>query len=365
MKNNKNINYFIIGTFILFLSLPTIFGLLLPKRTNSMIENRRLNDLPEPPKSWQELKQTPKRYDEYYADHFGFRWSLLFLYRHLKFFIHDSPLETAMFGNKPEWIFYNSKKDGDNVGDYRNINQFSQKQLNNFIFKIKKRQRWLAERGIKYLFVIAPSKHYIYPENLPNYIKQTKNQNLVSQLTQELSRYPEINFIDLTSVLIHAKQDKLLYYKGDPHWNHHGANIAQYAIAKKLMLMFPGKIQPYFHLDDVFQRKSYQGGLAQVMGLGEYFKEQISVPQLNPCVTDYSPKNKRYNQTFTTQCSDQGLTTVVFRDSFFTNLQPYVSLYFSKSQYIWKTMNIDRMEKLIGNNYPDLVIEEKVDRYLH
>lgn len=365
MKNHKILNYIGIGIFILFLSLPTIFGILLPNSSNVQIENRRLADLPAMPKNLQEFKLMPNKIDDYYADHFGFRWSFLYIYRHLKYFIHDSPIKIAKFGNEPGWIFYDSKKDGDNIGNYRNINHFSKKQLQSFIFKIKAKQKWLADRGIKYLFILAPSKQYIYPEYLPDYIKATNQQNIISQLSEELSLHPEINFLNLTPVLKRAKKNRLLYYKADSHWNLFGANIAQFEIAKKLAQLYPEHIKPYLHPDDIFKPEKFQGGLAQRMGLGSYFEEQNFVPQLNACATNLIPKKTIFNQTFSTQCSQDGLNAIIFRDSFFSSLQPYISLYFSSSQYIWKNLSVARLKKYVDTNTPDIVIEERVDRSIH
>jgi len=366
MKRFTKLNYFIIGTFALFLSMPAIFGLILPKRTNSLIENRRLKDLPSKPATWTEFKEAPKEFDNYYADHFGFRWSLLFLHRHLKFFIKDSPLETVFFGNEDGWIFYNSKSDGDVLGDYRNINQFSKKELTTYVAKLKQKQKWLKNKGIEYLFVIAPSKHYIYPEKLPKYITRLNTQNLVSQLTQELKLHPEIKFIELAPKLISAKKNLLLYFKADSHWNYFGANIAQFEIAKKIKSLFPNRVTPILYPQSTFTEHEVQGELALIMGLGSFFKEKESVPNLDSCARNYTPNKIKYSQTFSTKCSSGGINAVIFRDSFFTDLQPFMSLYFDYSKYIWKKMSLQQLDNIINLEYgkPDLIIEEIVDRYL-
>ncbi len=347
--------------FILFISLPAIFGLILPKRANSLIENRRLADLPKAPKNWQELKIAPKQFDQYYSDHFGFRWSLLFIYRHLKFFIHDSPLETAFFAKQKGWIFYSSKIDGDSIGDYRNINRFSDKQLATMISHLKQKQQWLAKQNIEYLFVIAPSKYYIYPEHLPNYIKPIKQQNLVEQLVEELKKHPEINFINLRPALQKAKGEEPFYFKADSHWNFVGTNIAQYEMAKKIDGLFPNQISPFLYKQEHFTQKSaFEGDLALYMGLGKYFSEEMKKPAFDPC-TDFLKKDKNL---FHTNCSGSALNTLIFRDSFFTGLQAYISQYFQHSTFVWQKMTFSQSQRLIKQNKPDIVIEEWIDRYL-
>ncbi|MEI9865253.1 MAG: hypothetical protein WDN00_12025 [Limisphaerales bacterium] len=45
----------------------------------------------------------------------------------------------------------------------------------------KKRRDWLAKRGIAYLFVVAPDKHSIYPEELPGWAVKVRPQTKLDQ----------------------------------------------------------------------------------------------------------------------------------------------------------------------------------------
>jgi len=358
---SKLLNALITVLFVLFLAVPTMWGLIMSTHSNSWIEKQRLAAIPKNPINWQEVKKYPAAFDNYYADHFGFRWSLLSPYRHLKYFVGDSPLETSFFGADKGWIFYKSLEDGDVLGDYRNINRFSDKQLAKFIKHIKQKQSWLANQGIEYLFVLAPSKHYIYPEKMPSYIRQAHQQNLVIQLSQALDKHPEINYINLRPELLKSKNNQLLYYKSDTHWNYYGTNIAQYAIAKKLSGLFGGLIQPYLLNESEFTEKTMvSGDLAQYMGLGHYFMEEKVSPKFDEC----SKFDAEKSRLFTTNCPDAKLKALVFRDSFFTSLQPYMSKYFKESTYIWEKMTFSRAKEYIQKSKPDIVIEEWVDRFL-
>ena len=357
----KKLNLTLLVVFLCFISLPAIFGLILPKRTNSLIENRRLADLPNKPASWQQLKGFPLKFDKYYTDHFGFRWSLLFAYRHVKFILNDSPIDSSVFGKEKGWIYYASKIHGDVIGDYRNINQFSDSQLDTMINHLKEKQQWLAKQNIEYVFVIAPSKHYIYPENLPDYIQPINQTNLVKQLSDALLKHPEINFINLAPRLINAKPEQLLYFKADTHWNFFASNIAQYQIAQMLAKLFNNKVNPYLYKENEFtQKELIQGDLAQYMGLGDYFTEEKMTPKFDPC-TNFSPEDRLL---FTTSCSGSKLNALVFRDSFFSYLQPFISQYFNNSTFVWQKMTYKTSKERILLNKPQVIIEEWVDRYL-
>jgi len=357
----KKINIIIIVTFISFISLPAFFGLILPKQSNSYIENRRLAKKPKAPKTTQEIKDFPNSFDQYYADHFGFRWSLLHAYRHLKFLINDAPIDSSVFGNEEGWIFYTSKIHGDVIGDYRNINQFTTKQLNTFIQHLKEKQSWLAKQDIEYLFVIAPSKHYIYPEKLPDYIKPLAQPNMLEQLSVELKKHPEINFINLAPNLLAEKDKQLLYFKADTHWNFFATNIAQFQIANTLVKLLGPGITPYMYKPIEFtEKQEIQGDLAQYMGLGNYFIEEKLTPVFDPC-TKYLPQDKNY---FNTLCSGSEFNVLVFRDSFFSYLQPFISQYFKNSTFVWQYMTYKTAQEKILHNKPNIVIEEWVDRRL-
>jgi hypothetical protein len=357
----KKINSLIIVVFISAISLPAIFGLILPKQTNSFIENRRLAEKPKIPTTTQEIKEFPDSFDKYYTDHFGIRWTLLYLYRQLKFLINDAPIDSSVFGNEKGWVFYSSKIHGDVIGDYRNINQFTKTQLETFIQHLSEKQSWLAKQGIEYLFVIAPSKHYIYPEKLPDYIKPIAQINMVEQLSNALAKHPEINFINLAPNLLKEKNKQLLYFKADSHWNFFATNIAQFQIANKLTKLLGPTIKPYLYLHSEFTvKQDIQGDLAQYMGLGDYFTEEKLTPVFDPC-TAYMPEKR---MLFSTYCSDLDLNVLVFRDSFFSNLQPFISQYFKNSTFVWQKMTYKTAQERILDNKPNIVIEEWVDRLL-
>jgi hypothetical protein len=231
---------------------------------------------------------------------------------------------------------------------------------------LKSKQQWLAEQGIEYLFVLAPSKHYIYPEKLPDHIVALNKTNLSDQLAEELNKHPTINFVYLKPHLIEAKQrsSELLYYKADSHWNYDGANVAQYVIAKKLRELFAERIMPNKDLMKSVELINYQGDHSRYMGIEAHFEESSKTPKLDDCTVSNKPDEANFNKTFTTKCLNSGLTTVVFRDSFFTNLQPFISSYFDQATFIWSKMKFKTAKLWINKDKPDVIIEEWVDRYL-
>ena len=363
---NRICQYLLCSVFLATLVLGSYFGLYSTHRNNSEIENRRLADLPQHPENWQEFLQWPQQLEKYYQDHFGFRFTFLSLYRQLKYQLGDLPLETAILGNQPGWIFYNNPNDGDPVGDYRNINRYSDTELQAMIGDLKRKHDWFTQRGIVYVFVIAPSKHTIYPEYLPQHITPLPQENMRDQLKNALQQYPEITVLDLSEPLLSAKKpDQLLYYKADSHWNEQGINIAQYHLAQQVAQHFPEAIQPHFYTPNEYHpAQVYYGDLAQYTGLKEQFTEYRNKPILPDCTTDPIPSLENYNRMFTSHCPHNSIRALVFRDSFFTHLQPYVSAYFAQATFVWEKIRLSKAEQLVQQHSPHIVIEQWAERFL-
>lgn len=355
----------LIGLFVLAITVPAIFGLAITAHPNPVVEKARLAALPSLPQNTDQWRNFPDQLEEYYREHFGFRFRLLAVYRHLKYFMGDPPAQTALFGRARGWIFYDDHDRFDVIGDYRNINQFSEVRLDRLVEQLQEKQRWLAQRGIEYLFVIAPSKHYIYPEQLPAHLTRLDQANLTEQLAERLEQHPDIPFLDLTPVLKQAAavSDHLLYYTADTHWNLRGGNVAQHAIAKFLQPRMD--VTPRLWANSEFtDERVHEGDLALYMGLGSYFAEPRPTPQLPACVETFNPPRTFQRQTFSTSCPMGRGTAMIFRDSFFTNVQPFISTYFEQATFVWEKLDPDTMSVWFQDQQPDVVIEEWVDRHL-
>jgi hypothetical protein len=131
----------------------------------------------------------------------------------------------------------------DNIADYMGQIPFSQEELRQWKRALEERLFWLREQGIDYVFVLAPTKAMIYPENLPDNLQAVKKGlTRYDQLTDFLRNASKIPLIDLKPALLVAKKKRsypLLFYKTDFHWNFYGAFIAYQAIIDQLRVMFP------------------------------------------------------------------------------------------------------------------------------
>jgi len=366
------INHFIITLiFISAIVIPFSIGIIEEDKTVSLIEKRELFQLPAKPQTIKAIKKFPQSFDNYYSDHFGLRNWFTKYYKLIKYYMGDSASKNVIIG-KDGWLFLNSIKKngriydeyGDPVGDARNANLYSQQDLKKFAQYVVALNAWLNERGIKYMLVIAPNKHSIYFEQLPDYITKINDKSATDQLFEYLKKYTDIPVVDLRAALIKEKDKALLYYKTGTHWTFMGGNIAQYEIMLEIEKLFPNQIQP--EMTKLKNKGQKARDLVRMIGIHSFLKEPNPKPVFSKqaCKPTRFPAGAMGRTTHTLICENQKLNAVIFRDSFFDVLEPYFSRKFKRSTYIWEKLNYPSLKKYVALEKPDIVIEEWVERVL-
>ncbi|MFK5970229.1 MAG: hypothetical protein QM487_08955 [Candidatus Marithrix sp.] len=359
-------NYIIICIFCALIFIPFTSGIIKQDKEISAIEKRTLIQLPEIPKTMEEINKFPQLFDKYYADHFGLRDWFTKYYKLVKYSIGDSPSEDVTIG-KNGWLFLGSAKKGynkyhDPMGDVRNVNLFSQLELNRLATYMVNVKNWLNNRGIEYLFIIAPNKHTIYFEQLPDYITKVNEKSATDQLVDYLHEHTDVIIVDLRQPLLELKNKHQIYIKTDTHWNHYAANVAQYQIMLEIEKLFPDKIQP--ELNKLLSATINGGDLAAFIGV-DIFTQSFPEPVFEEtCELIIYPVDTNQVMDHTVTCDSQKLNTVIFKDSFFNALEVYFARKFNRSTYIQKPLNYSSLVKYIKLEKPDIVIEELVERGL-
>lgn len=356
--------------FVLIIYIPLIAGILQEDQKTSGTEKRNLTTLPDIPASVDALIKFPKAFNQYYSDHFGFREKLTRAYfKNVNRLGKQSSIDDVTFG-QDDWLFLGSMKPGytgynDPIGDAMNVNLFSDKELEDFAGSITAIKNWLKNKGIEYILVIAPNKHTIYFEKLPKYITKKNRGSATDQLITHLQENTDITVVDLRQALLAEKKKHHVYYKSDTHWNHYGANVAQYEIMNTIENIFPDRISPSFLSDSQFELTNKNNGdLAKFANI-ESFCEPSPQPVFEgPCNSFTEKSLTKETRNYTTTCNRQKLKAVIFRDSFFTALQPYFSNKFLQATYVWERINHASLVNEIDKNQPDIVIDEVVERSL-
>ncbi|WP_160153867.1 hypothetical protein [Microbulbifer sp. ALW1] len=361
-----NTQIFIALFFLIGIYAPLFIWAIEEDKDKSTTENRTLEQLPEPPSSARELATWPQSFSNYYSDQFGFRDWLSQKFNSTKSLIGDSPSEHVTKG-KNGWLFLGSNKIGysgydDPIGDARNKNLYSSAELEAFSEYASSLSNWLKTKKVEYIFFIAPNKHTIYPEELPSHFNKVNSISAADQLYDFLGKNSSVRTIDFRSALLQEKEGHDVYYKSDTHWNHYAANLVQFELASYISNLFPGKISP--ELFDLELKTKSGGDLSKIAGLNVP-DDPYPLPIFNStCAPQKSPQNASQRETHSYLCETEKLKVLVFRDSFFTALEPYFARKFYASTFIWERLDPSTIESLVEKYEPDVIIEEWVERKL-
>jgi hypothetical protein len=93
----------------------------------------------------------------------------------------------------------------------------------------------------------------------------------------------------------------------------------------------------------------------------------ICSPKIKREIEDYwkIPAELIRSTPLMTTCDTSKLRAVVFRDSFFETIIPFIAEDFGQIVYIWKQYDHAIMKDLIDHQKPQIVIEEMVERLLN
>lgn len=354
----------LVAIFCLAIFLPLIIGIVEEDSDTSATEKRQLNTLPELPRTTNDFTRFPALFDGYYSDRFGLRTTLTQYYSWLKFRMGDSPSKEVLIG-KNGWLFLGADGPDDPIGDVRNVNLYSENNLRRMSNFLNGMHHWLKKEGIEFLIFVAPNKHTIYFDQLPDYITRVNEQSALDQLYEHLKQHTDVKTVDLRRALIKEKNNSELYYKTGSHWNFMGANIAQYEILKVVEQLFPGKISAELYDKSIFKyMEATDRGLEDLAGIKKFMPAPLApYPVFEPGaepVMEHPRKVKivkNYN-------SSNKLDAVIFRDSFVRVLEPYFDRKFRKTTYQWSWPNYADFRQLTKDKKPDIVIVEFVEREL-
>ena len=367
---NRNTKVLLVALFLAAIWLPLTVTLLAPPAKVSEVEKRQLAEFPALRWDSSLLTDFPREFENYYNDHFGLRRKLIHWFNRIQVqWLGISVSEQVLVGRKG-WLFQNGVK---HVADKRNTWPLSPGMLGRWSDVLSAKHEWLKQQGIDYLFVIAPSKHTVYPEFLPNAINQVYPISRADQLVDHLRAHSTIPLLDLRPRLRDAKKTRRVHHLTDTHWNDYGAYVGYREIVKHLNAQgheVPGVLLAE---KDFIDRVGPGGDLAQMLDMRDELTETYIEParpvtrcaeshDLEPEATD----TDRFREDFTTTCLDAPpYRLLVFRDSYALALMPYLSESFAHIRYVPSSpASMRGMKEIVREYQPDIVIEERASRWL-
>ena len=357
-------NIVLVATFLSMITLPLAGNLIGFDGADAEAENRQLAAFPHLDGTWRSMAAYATGLDHWFDDHFGFRARLVRWFGESRYFgLHVSPTTTVVRG-KDSWLFYG---DDFSLDDYAENRPLDGADLNNWHAAIVRARDWLHERGIGYVFTIAPDKYMVYPEEFPESVRRL---GLASRMDQLFTVLADTGVtLDVRPSLLQAKTRERTYYLTDTHWNDRGAFAAYQQIILALRAQNPAVPPPWSRSDFEAGSREIEGkDLAGMLGLKRVLHEN-ELPLI--------PRRPRLARVIDPPGGDPALPAgrlvteipgsslpraLVLRDSFASGLVPFLSEHFSRVVYLWQN---DFDANAVRDEHPDVVIQEIVGRHLY
>jgi alginate O-acetyltransferase complex protein AlgJ len=362
------------AAFVAILALPLVDALWHVDPTPPIKENRTSATAPASPDSWAAVRSFPASFEKFWDDHLGFRNLLVRAHGYVSVFAFGVSTTSKVVVGRSHWLFAD-----DEIEYYRHASPYTAEDLEQWRLVLERRTDWLAERGCRYLFVVAPNKSTIYPEMLPVSVRSIHPRSRLDQLVGYLQERSRVSVVDLRPALLAAKGPGVeLYHYTDTHWNLRGSFVGYREIAGALSKWFPS-IEPLREDEIHLKRdKPIPADLSSMLGVegalvdpGYRFRtsrprqwHKVDLPLPAGLLTRPLP-----DRTFAMENDDPSLPhAVVFRDSFTDSLVAYLSLHFSRVAFFRTTYDFDPESPfepaIVEQEHPDVVVTEIVERYL-
>lgn len=288
---------------------------------------------------------------------------------------------------KNEWIFLGN--------DYsRVIDKHCQENfpLDNYEFqssinKIDLLKNTTEGLGGTYVLFIAPDKHNIYCDELPQWLGDTcKNseiytRKLISKIEDETSVNVVYPAVELKSQISKGQ----LFHKSDTHWNLLGGKVGFVALMRNMERL--GLIRDFqeIPLMDLKQiRNEKLGDLAHILALPSGYKiskdfdylfqrpDQLLVrwkevnkkEELKPFTVSSGSAPSKFYAYMKNESAMYRTKLLVLCDSFNNAMSPYFNMYFSNVMYVSRRSSMDEKIQAINKFKPAIVINEIVERDL-
>lgn len=324
-------------------------GMLVTKQETSS-ENRQLSEFPSPKTEEGKINvEWLSQAGDYFQEHFAFRNELVTG----NALLHGRLLETStadgVIQGKNGWLYYK-----DSLDDYLGQDLLSDRSLFNIAHMLSMTQQALEEKGVNFLFTIAPNKNSLYGDNMPYYDKlkvsdQTNRENLEGWLKTE-----KVAYADLYQALM--EEDEVLYHAWDSHWNNKGAVLAADVLMDAL-----GKDHDSYEGESYTVRRDYTGDLdtmlyplASTADDEIYYDKETTYATVEEIQSNFDPRITTVNPV------KEG-SLVMYRDSFGNALLPYMADAYANA-YFSRGIPYQLMD--VETHSADTVIIERAERFL-
>jgi hypothetical protein len=327
-----------------------------------------------PELNFNHLDGFPSKYEEYFNDNFTLRNLAIKQYNQSVIdYLKKSPVPGFVVFGKKDWLYYGEK----HLGVYRCTEHYTTEELETMKKELLYRYEYLKKRGIKYYFVILPTKYTIYPEFVDERINKLSNKTITDQFIEAFDGKAPFRIIDTRSRILDAKKYNVrLFQKTDAHWNSAGAYFAYQLISENLKKDFPDihtiDFEQY-NIDSIWEKG---GDLTKILGNNDiikenqiYLKEKFKSQVFRGKEMGYDPKGFASKDDYEIVCinpknSKHKLKGLIIRDSFTGFMVQFLQEDFYKSTYIFDRWEYGLNEEILEKEKPDVFMNIVVECHL-
>jgi alginate O-acetyltransferase complex protein AlgJ len=361
-KRRTNICLF--AVFMMFLWLPTLDTFLHFDHSSIPGENRLPAEFPKAKPGSEGFKKFIAGFEAYFNDHFGFRKLLIWSYRCCTFYCFDDQRghQSVLVGSQG-WLYFNEDQ---MVEHYRGTLLFTPDQLEDWKAYLEYYRDWLAQRGIKFLFVVAPDKQSIYPEYLPSWMNKVSPETKLDQFFAYMKTNSTVDVLDLRQTLLKGRSMGPMYLKTDSHWNLLGGFLTYQSLMNELAVQhLPGAKPMPLAAFERTNRLAPPGDLTALVGTDSlesnavFFTPKPPTPSLETIVQPYNT-----GSMIVTRNPNAWGSAFVYGDSFATSWVPFLGYNFGRVCYFnnhFLTSNY-MDAKSLEQAKPAVVITEVIER---
>lgn len=296
-------------------------------------------------------------------ERFLWRNDLIKALNNFRFYIGDRVFTNAIMG-RDGWMYLTADK---SIGDYQKIVKVNPRETRSSLENLAAFNEWVEKNGGSLFWVVAPDKHTIYPQFMPDEIPVLGELSRFDRvLIQWMELGLDVELIDLRAPLTEASSDYQVYQKGDTHWNCIGAYYAYQEVIGRVSTLYPD-VTPY-SLDD-YEIKYLNTETRDITGmLGIYQLEEgvVLLPKYNPSqLTTKEIKLEYKGSARVVENERKDLpTALVIHDSFYPACFNYFFEQHFSHTYSIPYVSVKNYADLIEEQKADIVIIETVERYL-
>ncbi|MEJ7891560.1 MAG: hypothetical protein WKF94_02835 [Solirubrobacteraceae bacterium] len=259
---------------------------------------------------------------------------------------------------KDGWLFLANDKNRV-LDQHAGLIPFAAPTLRRWQLTLETRAAWVSAIGGRYVFLVPPNAHSVFPEYLPDTVP-SGNRRPVQQLAGWLER--SRSFARITYPLDHiqaSKHEMLPYTPVDSHWTAFGAFLAYEVLAEELGEALPRRVT---REDVQFREVKIHGDLANKLDpprRGPSVVSAMRAPRARVTGDNLVRNNGRIIR-FVCDAAPHG-TCVVFGDSFGYALLRYLSESFRHLVFT----HFARLDwDLVRESRADVVVTAQNERFL-